>query len=433
MPYQQVIDRCFRETIDGAGVGRGDYQAALKAAEPGLATLRRWHADGTLPLLQLPAARADLAALQPLVQDWRQRFRAIVVLGIGGSSLGGQALAALADQGFGPPAGTPKVHFLENLDPHGTAAALAALPLEATGFIAISKSGSTAETLAQTLVFLAALHGKVGDAAIAGRFVAITEASDNPLRRLAGRWGFPVLEHDPKIGGRYSVLSIVGMLPALLLGLDAAAIRAGAGQVLQQCLGAKSAADAAPAVGAALGVALARGSAVHASVLMPYADRLERLAFWYRQLWAESLGKQGHGTVPIRALGPVDQHSQLQLYLDGPNDKFFTLILPRDAGRGPQIDTGLAGGDAALDYLHGRTIGDLALAEGRATAETLAKRGRPTRVIELERIDERSLGALLMHFMLETVLAAHLLGVDPFDQPAVEEGKILARRYLAMA
>ena len=164
--------------------------------------------------------------------------------------------------------------------------------------------------------------------------------------------------------------------------------------------------------------------------MMPYADRLAPFALWFRQLWAESLGKDGAGTTPIRAIGATDQHSQLQLYLDGPADKVFTLITPALWGSGPRIDGTLAAAAAAAPELVGRTVGDLVAAQQRATAETLAAAGRPTRVIRVERVDERTLGALFMHFMLETILAAGLMGVEPFDQPAVEAGKQLARRYL---
>jgi glucose-6-phosphate isomerase len=163
---------------------------------------------------------------------------------------------------------------------------------------------------------------------------------------------------------------------------------------------------------------------------MAYADKLEKFSKWYVQLWAESLGKDGKGTTPIGALGPVDQHSQLQLFIAGPRDKMFTVITTGVAGKGPKIDPELARRAGEPDF-SGRTIGDLVAAQGRATAETLAKNGCPVRIFHLETIDERSLGELLMHFMLETIVAAHLIGVDAFDQPAVEEGKVLAKRYLA--
>ena len=183
------------------------------------------------------------------------------------------------------------------------------------------------------------------------------------------------------------------------------------------------------AVGAALAVALAATRRKSISVLMAYADRLERFTRWYVQLWAESLGKDGKGTTPIAALGPVDQHSQLQLYMAGPRDKLITVLTVASAGRGPRMAADLARLAGEPEF-GGKTIGDLAAAEARATAETLARNGCPVRTMHLERLDEATLGELLMHFMLETIIAAHLLGVDPFDQPAVEEGKVLAKRYL---
>jgi glucose-6-phosphate isomerase len=191
----------------------------------------------------------------------------------------------------------------------------------------------------------------------------------------------------------------------------------------------KAAAEVPSAVGAALSIALAaRGKNI--TVLMPYADKLAWLGKWYVQLWAESLGKDGKGTTPLAALGPVDQHSQLQLFIAGPRDKLFTIITVGTKGKGPRMPAELAK-LCGEETLAGKTIGDLVAAQGRATAETLAKNGCPVRTFHIETVDESSLGELLMHYMLETMIAGHMLGVDAFDQPAVEEGKILAKRYIA--
>jgi glucose-6-phosphate isomerase len=148
------------------------------------------------------------------------------------------------------------------------------------------------------------------------------------------------------------------------------------------------------------------------------------------QLWAESLGKDGKGTTPIGALGPVDQHSQLQLYIAGPRDKLFTIITTSPAGRGPRVSADLAKLAGESDF-SGKAIGDLVAAQGRAMVETFGKNGVAVRTLHVSKLDEASMGELLMHFMLETIIAAHLIGVDPFDQPAVEEGKVLAKKYLA--
>ncbi len=214
-----------------------------------------------------------------------------------------------------------------------------------------------------------------------------------------------------------------------MLGLDIKAVREGAGLALAPVLAKKKAAEVPAALGAALSVALAERKAKSISVLMAYCDRLERFTHWYVQLWAESLGKGGKGTTPLAALGPVDQHSQVQLFIAGPRDKLFTVVSVAAAGQGPRIDGELAK-LAGEPGFAGKTIGDLVAAEGRATAETLVRNGCPVRRIHLDRLDEETLGELMMHFMLETIIAAHLFGIDAFDQPAVEEGKVLAKKYL---
>ena len=440
MLYRQDIDGCLAETLgpDGFGAGRlrsgglgnGALAEALAQAGAGLAKLRAWHDDGSLPLLHLPARRDDLPACRDLAAAFRERFDDVILLGTGGSSLGGQTLYGLAERGFGPPPGSLRLHFMDNVDPDTFAALGAALDPARTGLIAISKSGSTAETVTPLLVLLPWLRDAVGEAGRPDRIAAVTEPKDNPLRALATRHGLPCLEHDPGVGGRFSVLSVTGVLPALLAGLDVEALRDGAGDVLERTLAATDPGAAAPALGAAVQIALRRGQGIGTSVLMPYLDRLDRFGLWYCQLWAESLGKDGAGTTPIKARGTVDQHSQLQLYLAGPRDKLFTLLLMDTSGQGTAVAPASVA-DPGLAYLKDRGLGDLLDAMGRATAETLIENGRPTRRFVIERLDEAVLGALLMHFMLETIIAAELLGVNAFDQPAVEESKVLARRYLA--
>jgi len=429
MSYVQLASNCFAEAIGARGLDRARYDQLIEAAGGALDALRGWHRDASLPLLRLPEATDDLPELAALAEDARRRFDDVVLLGTGGSGLGGRALCALADRGYGPRPGAPRLRFMDNIDPDSVTAMLAALDPARTGFLVVSKSGATAETLSQFLVCLDAYRGALGDAA-SEHFTIITEPADNPLRRLAGRFSMRVLDHDPGLGGRFSVLSLVGLLPAMIAGLDGAAVRRGAAGVLRPILDGAPADTLAPVVGAAIVVGLAREGQIAISVMMPYIDRLADFGRWHRQLWAESLGKRGHGTTPVNALGTVDQHSQLQLYLDGPRDKMFSLIMLACDGDGPRVPKDLAD-DPALDYLRGRTIGALMDAEQRATAETLVRGGQPTRIFRLATLDEEAMGALMMHFMLETIIAAHLLGVDPFDQPAVEEGKVLAREYLA--
>ncbi len=423
LPYRQDLSRCSAVTESGA------FDRALAATAEGLAGLRCAYDDGSLPLLRLPEARGDLAMIEARAEHHREHADDVVILGTGGSSLGGQALYALADSGFGPSGDSPRLHFLDNVDPHTFDHLFRSLDLARTDFLAISKSGGTAETLLQFLICLEALADAVGRENAAPHVTVIAEPGASPLRRLAESWGFFVIDHDPGIGGRYAALTPVGLLPAVIAGLDPAALREGAHQVLHRSLNAARPGASDPALGAALNIACGAGTG-RSAVLAVYADRLAPFAMWFRQLWAESLGKGGKGTLPAPALGAVDQHSQLQLWLDGPDDKLFTVVRADSAGRGRIVPPALAR-DERLAWLAGRSMGDLLDAEARATVETLALKGRPVRQLLLERVDEAALGALMMHFMLETILAARLMGVDPFDQPAVEQGKALARDYLA--
>ena len=428
-PFSHDIESCFAETVGEGGLPRARFEALLSECRPVLETIRAWRDDGSLPLLRLPARRDDVAALEPVAARHRERFDDILILGTGGSSLGGKSLCALRGPEEAQARNTPRLHFLDNVDPHSFETLIAGFDPQRSGVIVISKSGGTAETLTQLYGCLNWLAAASGRGALAARVTAIVEPGDSVLRRLAATLGIEVLDHDPKVGGRFSALSLVGLLPAMIAGLDAAAVRDGADAVLQSALTADDPASVPPAAGAALAVGLARDRGVSQSVLFPYVDRLASFGLWYRQLWAESLGKGGEGTTPLRAMGAVDQHSQLQLYLDGPLDKLYTVVMGPSAGAGPVIDTALFDDDA-LEFLRGRHMGDLLDACQRATAETLALRGRPVRVLRLRTVDEAALGALMMHFMLETIIAAHLFGVDAFDQPAVEQGKRLARDYM---
>ena len=429
--YLQDVSGCLAPTAGAGRLGQPAYRDYLASTAVSLCNLRAAHEDGSLPLLRLPERRDDLVGLRETASRYRRQFRDVIVLGTGGSSLGGRALHALVQSGAG--SGGPALHFLENIDPltYGTLADALLSPsrVDTTGIIAISKSGSTAETMLQTALVIDRLRGILGEDRVRDHLVVITEPRQSPLAVLANRFGVHRIDHDPDVGGRFAVLSAVGLLPALIAGLDAELIRKGAEWALASVLSGDDPQAVPPAVGAAVAVGLARHRGVSASVMMPYCDRLSLFSRWYGQLWAESLGKDGCGTVPIAALGAVDQHSQLQLYLDGPADKMYSLILTGCQGLGQPVADDLAAIEG-LSYLRGRTLGDLMDAEGRATAATLIRRERPTRILRLDRVDEGVVGALMMHFMLETIIAADLLAVNAFDQPAVEDGKRLARQFL---
>jgi glucose-6-phosphate isomerase len=402
--------------LSGKGaVVRADYDAALEAARKHLDALMK---DKSIELLSVPARTDDLDVAREVAVKLLENTSEIAVLGIGGSSLGGQALKAAleAHDRTGP-----RVSFHDNPDPFSWAEHLAKFDLKTTRFVVISKSGGTAETLMQAITAAEAIEKAGGGKYLKQHFAAITEPGDGTLRKFANDLGSPVLDHPKNVGGRYSVLTVCGMLPAILMGIDASALRRGAGETL--------AAPTPAAEGAALHFALAKAGRLDQTVLWAYADRLGTFHAWWRQLWAESLGKDGKGSTPVGALGPVDQHSQLQLFRDGPGKSLYTLLSTDTKGKGLVVPRARAE-TLGLDYLADKAMGDLVAAEERATAETLSRNGRPVRRIHLPSIDARSIGALMMHFMLETIVMGRLMGVDPFDQPGVEEGKVLARQYL---
>jgi glucose-6-phosphate isomerase len=412
--------------LEGKGApSRAAFEAALELAARQLKWLRDAKVKNSIELLSVPERIDDIARAQEVLETFTKDTSEVAVLGIGGSSLGGKALQALsrADRKG------PKVTFFDNPDPQSWQDALAGFDLKTTRFVVISKSGGTAETLIQALTAADAIEKAGGGKYLKYHFLAITEPRDNTLRKFADALGSPVLDHPTGVGGRYSVLTMVGIVPALIMGLDVDALRAGAREIVTEALE-NGPTDVPAAMGAALHHVLAHEGKLRETVLWAYADKLDTFGAWWRQLWAESLGKDGKGSTPVAALGPVDQHSQLQLFRDGPGGALFTILSTATKGKGPAAPAERAKA-LGLDYLAGRTVGDLVDAEARATAETLARNGRPVRQIHVPMVDEHSLGALMMHFMLETIIMGRLMGVDPFDQPGVEEGKVLARQYLS--
>ena len=429
------MDAAIRER----GLKPAELAAWLDRAGPAIEGLKADYHAKRLPLLNVPDDVADIDEARAALKRLSEGARTIIFFGTGGSALGGETLAQVA--GWNVPGGAtvynrnlPRVRFYDNLDPLTQAGALDTLDFATTRFVVTSKSGGTAETFAQVITTLSAVKAAgLGDR-IPELFLGITEpdkpGKPNGLRTLFASLGIPMLEHHTGIGGRFSCLTNVGLVPALARGLDARKIRAGAAGVMKSLLGAKSAADFAPAVGAAAMIALSKERGIRTLVMMPYTDRLGRFSEWFVQLWAESLGKKGEGTTPVPALGPVDQHSQLQLFMEGPHELAMTIVRVANRGLGPVIDKEMAA-TAGAAFMGGKTIGDVVDAQAYAIAGALAQAGRPVRTIDIPRLDEVATGALLMHFMLETIIAGRLLGIDPFDQPGVELAKVLTRERLA--
>ncbi len=439
--YRQSIAGCLSGAIGEHGLSEAELGRWLTQCAPALHDLQADHASGRLPLLRIAEETADLEEADAALLRLIEGAEVVVFFGTGGSGLGGQTLAQLAGwnlPGVSCPSNgsrpRPRTRFYDNLDPLTLSAGLKRLDLATTRFVVTSKSGGTTETLAQLLVALSAVKAAGLEAEIPRLFLGITEpdkpGKTNGLRALLSRLGIPMLAHHTGIGGRFSCLTNVGLLPALARGLDAGKIRAGAREVIDSLVSASFPAAFAPAIGAATAVGLSKERGIRTLVMMPYNDRLGRFSEWYVQLWAESLGKGGEGTTPIPALGPLDQHSQLQLFMDGPREIAVTVVRVASAGEGPTLDADMAT-LAGQSFLGGKTVGDVVNAQAHAIAEALTQAGRPVRTFDLDTLDERAMGALLMHFMIETILAGRLLGIDPFDQPAVELAKTLTRERLA--
>ncbi|MEQ9519724.1 MAG: glucose-6-phosphate isomerase [Parvibaculum sp.] len=427
--YACDVSGTLASSIGATGLSDEGFAAAKAKVAAAVARMGDKHRDGSFPLGALLTSPLGMAEMQALATPLLKDTSDLIVLGIGGSSLGGQALAQLTGWGLPghqPPKAGPQFHFPENLDALTFERLLSACDLRTTRFLVISKSGGTAETLSQMLRAMSAIDAAGGGKFMKHHFGILTGSeADNPLRQIAREYEFPCLAHQP-IGGRFSALATTGLLPAMMMGLDVSKLRTGAKTTFDLMLS-DPASPVAIAAAASFGLLQEKG--INQLALTSYDDRLQRFGLWFRQLVGESLGKEGRGITPLAGIGPVDQHSQLQLYLAGANDKLHTIITRDVKGEGVAPADHLANGPFAA--YAGRTIGDLLEAEQRATIETLALNGRPVLSIHMPRLDEESLGALLMHFMLKTILLADLMGVDPYDQPAVEQGKVRARAYLA--
>ncbi|MCP4933321.1 MAG: glucose-6-phosphate isomerase [bacterium] len=437
--YCQLIEGCLEETVGRYGLSPTELNAGIGKLKAPLANMQAAYKNNSLPLLKVPEDTKDLEIAHAALDRLSVNAKTIVFFGIGGSGLGGRMLGQYSswhvpEKKSSDRANRPAVRFYNNLDGATLNKLFDGLDLADTRFVLTSKSGGTAETLMQSLAAIQVVIDAGLKQEIPKLFLGLTEphraSVKNGLLNVCNHYKIPTIDHHTGVGGRFSVLTNVGMLPAIARGLDPFAIRKGAKHMVQQMMDCDDPAEFPPTVGAALTVAFDQEKDIRNLVLMPYCDQLAQFGPWYAQLWAESLGKADGGSTPISALGPIDQHSQLQLYLDGPHDHLVTLMGLSNKSIGPRISPELAK-LAHANVLGGRTAGDLVDAEQKAIGDALIKSGRPTRTFKIPSLDEQTLGALIMHFMMETIFAADLYGVDAFDQPAVELGKVLTREYLS--
>jgi glucose-6-phosphate isomerase len=395
-----------------------------------IAALNLAHDGGGLGFLDLPDDKATMTACLEFAEAHHGRFENLVVLGIGGSALGTLALHSA----LSPPlhnivnrsVSRPRLFVIDNVDPVMVGGVLRLLNPATTLFNVISKSGSTAETMSQFLLFLEALKSALGDR-WREHVVVTTDASKGFLRPFADENDLVSFTIPENVGGRFSVLSPVGMLPGAMMGWDLRALMAGARA--GRTVGLSDDFEHNPAaLIAATHHLLDTRSDCNVQVLFPYAHRLRLLADWNIQLVAESLGKldadgNGVGPTPHRALGATDQHSQVQLFAQGPVDKVFTFLRTErhtDDVAIPKPPDGLDD----LSYLGGKTFGQLLDAECRATYLALVEAGRPCAMVTMTEVDAATVGEWLMWQMIATAYGGLLYGVDAFDQPGVEAGKV---------
>ena len=432
------VNLMLRPALGEAGLDparlEGDLAERFRAAH---AQVEARRVKGEIGFFDLPWAAETVRRVQELADSFGQIFENVLVLGIGGSGLGTVMLRDALLRPFWNERTAeerdhfPRLYVLDNPDPSTVSSLLDGLDLGRTLINVISKSGSTAETMALYLVVRERLARQVEADQVRGHFLFTTDPGRGALRRIAEAEGIATLPVPPHVGGRYSVLSPVGLWPAAATGVDLGALLAGAGAMAERCRGDALLANPAGLFATLLHAAdVEGGRPIH--VLMPYSDRLRSLALWFQQLWAESLGKELKGPTPLPAIGATDQHSQVQLFMEGPQDKVVVFVAVEEVGD-PVVIPRLHGEIAELGYLGGHTLGELLDVERRASAEALRRAGRPSLTLELERIDEQEVGALCMLLQIATVYAGALYGVNPLDQPGVELGKRLTYGLLGRA
>lgn len=382
--------------------------------------------------LRLPLDKKTVTQIHNTADSVRCKFQNLVILGIGGSALGLRSLA----QALLPPyfnlldskvrGGGPKLFVCDNIDPDYFGALLKITDWRSTCVNVISKSGRTTETMAQFYIIRDILIKKLGPRKWKEHVIITTDPTSGPLRTIATQDEITSFNVPQEVGGRYSVLSAVGLLPAACVGIDINALLVGASDMVERCK--TSGADSPAHVNGAIHYLMDTLKKKPISIMMSYADSLSFFADWYAQLWAESLGKNGVGPTPVKATGVTDQHSQLQLYMDGPNNKVITVLGMEKFETKVPIPTNVAKDFA---YLGGRDLGEVIHAEQTATIKALHQVSRPVVNVTLPEVSPHGMGELLMMYQIQTALTGKLYGINPFDQPGVELGKKLTREILS--
>lgn len=424
--------KCMADAVGSANGVTPDELAAIQGrVRAAHDQLQNWRASKDAIFMDYPFEVGLASRFRKEAEKVQGNFDNLVILGIGGSALGLRCIAGA----LLPPyanllerkkrGNAPKLFVCDNIDPDTFGTLLEHIELKETCFIVISKSGGTTETMSQLFVVLPMLKARLGRKWKEHLYV-ITDPEAGPLRKLVAEEELSSFDVPPKLGGRYSVLSAVGLFPAACLGLDIEAMLDGARAMSRQC--ASTELDLNPAYrNSAIADILSTKKGKRISVLMPYADRLSLLADWYVQLFAESLGKEGKGMTPLKAVGSTDQHSQVQLFMEGPNDKLITIIGLDEFSRSVPVTQVMPG----FEQLQGRDFGLILNVLRDASAQALVANHRPVAQITLPQLTPHALGELFMFYEISTAFSGAMMGVNPFDQPGVELGKKLAKQILS--
>ena len=391
--------------------------------------------DGEIGFFDLPYNEMLVKAIMAISHEIRRNFENFVIIGIGGSSLGAMCLQDALNHPFhdlvpeSKRRNRPRIFFMDNPDPDHIRGLLDVLDLRATAFNVISKSGTTAETMSIFMYIYNLVQRRFSKNALSKHFFITTDPEGGLLREVAITDKMKTLAIPQNVGGRFSIFSSVGLLPAAVAGINIKELLAGAHAIDQKC--SKPELMKNPAyLNAAIHYLAHTKKNKNISVMMPYVTALKTLSDWYAQLWAESLGKAedkdgktvNAGQTPVKALGAIDQHSQIQLYNEGPNDKIITFVEVKnfqEECKVPRVFQAIE----ALKHLSESDLGALLNKELLATEFALAKNNRPSVKITLKQIDPETIGGLLYMLEVQTAFAAGLYNINAFNQPGVEEGK----------
>jgi glucose-6-phosphate isomerase len=423
MSVRLDVNGMMAEAIGQAGVAREEVETLATRTAEIAASLKARRTAGALAFYELPYQKDALTHIKALAAEVRAESDALVVLGIGGSALGTKTLIAALGEA------APRVLVADNVDPWSFGHLLDSIDLACTTFNVISKSGETAETMAQFLIVRDLLLRELGAVDYTKRVVVTTDAEGGALRQVVHDEGFRNLAVPAGVGGRFSVLTAVGLFPAAVAGLRVDDLLAGAAWMDSRCGDVDLWHHPAHLLATLLYLADTQHR-YNIVVMMPYSDRLQSFAAWFAQLWAESLGKArtvdgtpAHtGQTPVVAVGATDQHSQLQLYAEGPADKVIIMLRVEDHGRELPVPSAYTDLES-IGYLGGTGLGRLLNLEQQATELALVKQQRPVITITLPQINAFTLGQLFYLFEVAVVFAGGLHRINPLDQPGVEESK----------